>query len=412
MHISARSLATAAWCAFAASTVHAQYIVEGLSFGHKPGSISPNSGTIPGWHTFGEGHTPDMLSDRVILTPPYPGNKRGALWSDNPLPHREWVIDLEFRASGPERGGGNLQVWYAKDGPSTVELSSLYTVPKFDGLVLALDQHGGRGGSIRGFLNDGSISYKDHHNVDTLSFGICDYAYRNRGDPTKLRLQQTSHGFEVLVDGRSCIKSDKITLPPGYHFGISAASAESPDSFEINKFVVSTTNSISREEIHRVPQNQPHQQSQQQARADQQQHEQAPLAEALRDIPDAPASSYRSVEDQFGDLHNRLQSAAHQVNNVYRELSMLRKNHESQMVKLEQTAEQRHRELADRTRAANEKVAAMERTIQKIEGIVVRIQKDVEGKDYKEHFTSLQNTLKDTHLSLSEGIPAAMSQSE
>jgi len=91
---------------------------------------------------------------------------------------------------------------------------------------------------------------------------------------------------------------------------------------------------------------------------------------------------------------------------------MLRKNHESQMVKLEQTAEQRHRELADRTRAANEKVAAMERTIQKIEGIVVRIQKDVEGKDYKEHFTSLQNTLKDTHLSLSEGIPAAMSQSE
>lgn len=56
----------------------------------------------------------------------------------------DWSADVEFRATGPERGGGNLQIWYAKDGQAVVGTSSIYTVQKFEGLVLVIDTYGGR----------------------------------------------------------------------------------------------------------------------------------------------------------------------------------------------------------------------------------------------------------------------------
>ncbi len=67
-----------------------------------------------------------------------------------------------------------------------------------------------QGGSIRGFLNDGTTEYKNHHSVDSLAFGHCDYAYRNLGRPSRLQIQQQPDFFEVVVDGKSCFKSDKV----------------------------------------------------------------------------------------------------------------------------------------------------------------------------------------------------------
>jgi hypothetical protein len=56
----------------------------------------------------------------------------------------EWTAAIDFRATGPERGGGNLHIWYTKDGQSEIGTSSIYTVGKFDGLVLVVDMYGGR----------------------------------------------------------------------------------------------------------------------------------------------------------------------------------------------------------------------------------------------------------------------------
>lgn len=36
-----------------------------------------------------------------------------------------------------------MQIWYAKDGQNQVGTSSIYTVGKFDGLVLVIDQYAG-----------------------------------------------------------------------------------------------------------------------------------------------------------------------------------------------------------------------------------------------------------------------------
>lgn len=56
----------------------------------------------------------------------------------------EWSAEFQFRASGPERAGGILQLWYTKDGRARIGTSSIYTVGQFDGFALVVDTHGGR----------------------------------------------------------------------------------------------------------------------------------------------------------------------------------------------------------------------------------------------------------------------------
>ena len=113
------------------ASAQALSLIESSSFGYGD-RVSPNGYEIPGWHVSGEGHVPELLSDKVILTPSYPGNVRGALWADAKVSESDWVADLEFRASGPDRGSGNLQIWYAKDGHAAIGTSSLYvSFPSF-----------------------------------------------------------------------------------------------------------------------------------------------------------------------------------------------------------------------------------------------------------------------------------------
>lgn len=213
MPLTFKSMRTLAWSSIAISTVRATYVIDNLSFGQKDGAyISPDLRAIPHWSIQGsDDHVPQILSDRIILTPPYPGNKRGSLWSQDPLHHEgDWTAELQFRASGMDRGGGNLALWYVKDSQAHETPMSLYTAPKFDGLVLVIDQYEGRGGSVRGFLNDGTIDIKSHPDPDTLAFGKCDHAYRNRGILSSIKLHHAERYLEVLIDGQSCFKTDKV----------------------------------------------------------------------------------------------------------------------------------------------------------------------------------------------------------
>ena len=193
------------------SMAAAQFTIEALSFGHLE-DLSPNGQNIPGWSLAGEGHNPYIMSDRIVLTPPTPGNKRGGIWTEHPITYAEWEVVTEFRASGPERGSGNMQLWFSRDTAPMTAFRSVYTVDKFDGLVLQIDQYGGSGGKIRGFLNDGTTGYRNHHAVDSLAFGHCDYAYRNLGRMSKITLKQDHGGFQVFVDDKTCFSSSDVRL--------------------------------------------------------------------------------------------------------------------------------------------------------------------------------------------------------
>ncbi|KAI0468272.1 legume-like lectin family protein [Xylaria cf. heliscus] len=359
-------------------TAQAQFLVSELSFGYTgsirtvvAGSRSQVAGSrqqaaypmltlvsprrindrgetsVPGFTIQGTPNQPEILSNKIILTPPSPGNTRGSAWAEQSNQYREWVADVDFRVNGGERGSGNLNIWLARRGSRDIGLSSIYTVGRFDGLALVVDQHGGSAGMIRGFLNDGTIDYKSHHSVDSLAFGHCYHPYRNLGRPSQIKLRQTANSFKVEIDNRLCFESDQITIPPGYLFGITAASAENPDSFEVFKLVVMTGDLAAKAQDGPPSQQQQQQQQndgQNQAKAQtsygrsqnqnqNQNRDSAQSDDSFDDsFPDASADSITSSKAQFADLHNRLQSVNHHLSTIFRQgagvNNMAEKRHE------------------------------------------------------------------------------------
>ncbi|KAK4556003.1 hypothetical protein LTR86_006699 [Recurvomyces mirabilis] len=379
------------------TTATAQYVLDSLSFGHQS-TLSPNGRALPGWHLSGENHQIQLLSDRVILTPPYPGNARGAIWSDNVVSSKEWTADIEFRASGQDQGTGNLNIWFTKD--KNIGTSSVYNVEHFDGLALVLDQYGGTGGKLRGFLNDGSQNYKAHNTLESLAFGHCDFSYRNLGRLSKIRI--TNHnGLGVSVDDKECFRSDRISLPEGYYFGITAATSENPDSFEVNKFVVSTPGPSAPQHL-----NDP------QAKSGM-----PPTLEKLdrfpgsvQALPDRVAEDIKSQSDQFADLHNRLQGLTHQIANMFGEFDALSR-------KIEEKHSQVLSALPAPGAASPQQGGAtaadyndLKRKMEGIERTVQQIQRDVEGKDYKQHLNDLQMAVDGIKGGLTEHLPDTLSR--
>ncbi|KAI2470616.1 concanavalin A-like lectin/glucanase [Annulohypoxylon bovei var. microspora] len=309
----------------------AQFLVNELSFGYTGRINDRGQATVPGFSIQGTPDVPEVLSNKIILTPPHPGNTRGAVWAEQQNKYQTWVADVDFRVNGPERGSGNLNIWLARRGNQEIGSSSVYTVSRFDGLALVIDQHGGSGGMIRGFLNDGSTDFKSHQSVDSLAFGHCNYPYRNLGRPSQIKLRQTPQVFKVEVDGRLCFESDKITIPAGYYFGISAAAGDNPDSFEIFKMVTMTENLDAK---HDAPPQQQGQPIQNQAQAQTSYGRKASNRnngnsngngdDMLDDsIPDANAETITSSAAQFADLHNRIQSTNHHLSSIFRQVAGL-----------------------------------------------------------------------------------------
>ncbi|KFA52849.1 hypothetical protein S40293_00917 [Stachybotrys chartarum IBT 40293] len=325
----ARGLGASIVTLLGASLSQAQYLINEQSFGYS-GRLSPpeGNGKIPHFVVLGNPQPPEILSNKIILTPVAPGNQRGSVWAENPLKITSWIADVDFRASGPERGGGNLNIWLARAGHHAIGASSIYTVGRFEGLALVIDQHGGSGGMIRGFLNDGSVDYLQHHNIDELAFGHCLYSYRNLGRPSQIKMRQTDTTFKVEIDGRLCFESDKIKIPAGYEFGVSAGTPDTPDSFEIFKLVVMAdslqpqgdTNSNAGNQQQVTKEQEPSKKKSKDNTRDTSKKSNMFEDEDFEDLitADEDADIFQTSKTQFQDLHNRLQTTNHQLSAVYR----------------------------------------------------------------------------------------------
>ncbi|KAI9678929.1 MAG: hypothetical protein M1829_001914 [Trizodia sp. TS-e1964] len=379
------------------SSVGANYIDAALSFGHTT-PISPHNHLIPNWQLQGDPVLPQLLSDRVILTPPWPGNRRASLWSSNAVPYKEWMTEVYFRATGPERGGGNMQVWYTKEGKETIGTASIHTVKKFDGLALVVDTNGGRGGSVRGFLNDGTIDYANHHNIDALAFAHCDFPYRNLGRPLILRLKQARSIFIVEIDNKPCFQTDKVSLPENYILGISAGSAETPDSFEVSKLI--TTTPMPPDRLLTPEQVRLRNQGQAQSPSPQPvipRPTSTSAAPKFTSPPDTPAASIKTPEEQFSDLHNRLQSQNRHLGMVYSELMAVSEQLGDVLEALSHCAQASQISLLDG------RIAGVEATVQAIRA-------DVEARDYGSHIESLRREVRESHRAVTHMLPETVAR--
>ncbi|KHN97648.1 Legume-like lectin [Metarhizium album ARSEF 1941] len=378
----------------AAGPSQAQVLINELSFGHS-GRLGAGDGKIPHFTITGQPHQPEVLSNKIILTPIDPGNQRSSIWSDAPLTHSTWVADIDFRASGPDRAGGNLNIWLVRRGKEEVGTNSVYTAGKFDGLVLVVDSHGGSGGMIRGFLNDGTVDHVSQPNVDKLAFGQCNYFYRNLGRPSQIKLRQTASSFKVEVDGHSCFETDKVSLPPGYYFGITAATPETPDSFEVFKLVVLSDSAVSGDnKQHSSRQDQPGNNQARQAQQAQQNNNDG-VGNA---IPDQSADTFQTSKEQFADLHNRLQSVTHQITGVYAAVSKHHQMDEARHEEMKKAFDSLRHELA-----ALRQIGDLQSKIRELELEIHSMHRDMRQK-LDAHGQSFEANLRSHHRSLSAAL--------
>ena len=356
----------------------AQSYVDEMSFGHKQG-ISPNSFAIPGWSMHGEGHVPQLLSDKVILTPPYGGNKKGALWTENKNSLQNWQVDVEFRVGATDRGSGSLQLWYVKDGSSSVSRNSIYTVGKFDGLALVVDTIGGIQ-KVRGFLSDGTTEYKTHSNVDSLAFGHCDYAYRNLGRPSRLRLKSTSSGIEVSIDDKTCFTTSSAILPSDYTFGLTGASSDPPDSFEVFKFALSPA----------TPSTPP--------LSNQDSSNQRPRQIRPDNVPPSTPKTFAGGDynSQFEDLNSRLNLLSKSITNLFDLLS-----------KQSQTSETQYQALLNKL-PNTQLISTLDTRISNLDKLVNTLASDLKNSDHSTQFRKLSEQVARTHESVTEQVPQRM----
>ena len=164
-------------------------------------------------------------------------------------------------------------------------------------------------------------------------------------------------------------------MPPDYHFGLTAASAETADSFEIYKFSLFTSRSITREEPRRAqppPVGQPDN------------RENTPPPPQTQSPPTGLSDA------QFEDLRNRLQAMTQSIDSITQEIKQLADKSDG-----------RHQELSRKIIAAD-RLNSMDQRLQGIEKNV---------REYQGQFSSLQNTLRDSHSSIVEGLPKHMSDS-
>ncbi|OCT46254.1 putative lectin family integral membrane protein [Cladophialophora carrionii] len=368
-----------------ATASFAQNVIEDMSFGHK-NPLSPNSFAIPGWAMLGEGHVPQLLSDKVILTPPYGGHKRGALWAEQKNTLQDWEVDFKFRAGGQDRASGSLQLWYVANGDKSVSTSSLSSVGKWDGLAIVTDTVGGVQ-KIRGFLNDGSVEYKSHQNVDGIAFGHCDYVYRNLGRPSHLKVRHTrAGGLEVRIDDKPCFATGKVSLPTEYSFGMTAASADPPDSFEVFTFTLSsvTTSPPPTLQNTQPPPTYQNQQAQPQGGGG---------GGGMFQPDDTPASHYTTSEAQFADLHNRLNLLSKSISNLFTELQ-----------RMSSTLDTRQNELLSRM-PSSQSISALDTRVANLDRVVSSLEKELKSSDHRTQFAKISEQIAETHLGVTEHVP-------
>ncbi|CRK40512.1 hypothetical protein BN1723_015755 [Verticillium longisporum] len=441
MRISQASLGAALTMALGTSLTQAQYLINELSLGYT-GTMGKD-GVIPNFALLGSPQTPEVLSNKIILTPVAPGNQRASAWSNNKLMHSTWIADVDFRANGPDRGGGNLNIWLTSGGSNDVGLHSAYTVGRFDGLVLVVDTYGGSGGMIRGFLNDRTTDFGAQGDIAGLAFGHCQYAYRNLGRPSQIKMRQTADKFSVEVDGTPCFATDKVKVPLGYQFGVTAASADNPDSFELFKLVVmseslhpeasytqqgeaganqgSVGNEAAQKEKAKQQQQQQQQERQQKKRDNaggggggwcwfsKDTSKNTPLSggggsdDDPFDIKDQSAETFTSSAEQFADLHNRLQSLTHHISNVFRTVSKHARSGEQSRAEVSRLIDTVRLDVVprlDHVRTLEAKVAELEREIKALRGDV--------GQQVKSSERAIKGVLEGHHRSLSGTIADAV----
>lgn len=96
---------------------------------------------------------------------------------------------------------------------------------------------------------------------------------------------------------------------------------------------------------------------------------------------------------QIVDISGRIQLAGKATNTILQEMK-------NQALK----ADQRHAELIQKSLAQDRQLAQFDSRLSRIEQLLQALQTDLQSKDYSGRFNQLHETLRSSHLSLSENL--------
>jgi mannose-binding lectin 1 len=154
-------------------------------------------------------------------------------------------------------------------------------------------------------------------------------------------------------------------------FGITAASAENPDSFEVFKFTLNIPETSSDGRFQRQQFGNP-------AAAD-----------------NRPTFDPAAIDTKFADIQGRLQAINSATDKALQEISALSSK----------SAEQ-HQEIV-RNAVTRAQLVSLDQRIQRLEKMLEGIQKDLSAKDYQVHFNKLQEALRHSHSGILDSLQSS-----
>lgn len=187
----------------------------------------------------------------------------------------------------------------------------------------------------------------------------------------------------MTVDDKVCFQTPKVILPAGNVFGVTAATPDNPDSFELFKFVVTPGAQVTAQFAEQTTQ---------------QQQQQVPIE-----------SRSQSNNINLGSLDNingRIQKISQEVSQIAQNIN------------------ERHQELLNKISAGsvasssdswpqNEaRLNAMDERLRRIEAMLSDLQRDNAGKDYRNEFTRLHKAIENSHHSLTEALQTSIFNSK
>eukprot|EP00730_Choanoeca_flexa_P014770 TRINITY_DN6578_c0_g1_i2.p1 TRINITY_DN6578_c0_g1~~TRINITY_DN6578_c0_g1_i2.p1 ORF type:complete len:370 (+),score=101.47 TRINITY_DN6578_c0_g1_i2:67-1176(+) len=196
---------------------------------------------MPFWDFIGNA----VISDDFIRLTPDRQSKRGALWNSKPTKVEEWEVTLKFHVHGQGKNlfGDGFAFWYTQEKNMLGDVFG--SKDHFHGLAVFFDTysnqqiHHRRGAYVSAMINDGTIDYDHDADGTHQELASCSASLRNKEQDTYARISYRKNTLKVELDTEGddkwtmCFFAADVYLPPGYYFGLSAATGDLADNHDI-----------------------------------------------------------------------------------------------------------------------------------------------------------------------------------
>jgi len=181
-----------------------------------------------------------------------------------PCRFRNWELQVQFKVTGTTKDlfGDGFAIWYAKD--RMIDGPVFGSKDFFSGLVIIADTYSNHNGPhnhnhpyLSAMVNNGSQSYDHDRDGTHTMIGGCEVKFRNMKHETYIAIRYENDKLTVSHDLNNkrawtpCFTVDGVTLPTGYHFGVSATTGDLSDNHDIISIKTYELDSAEKDDVNR-----------------------------------------------------------------------------------------------------------------------------------------------------------------